>query len=59
MPENPIEALKDYFGAYNENKWNEVDDIREKIVTLKTQNEYLSKEQVELQEEIELAIEEK
>lgn len=59
MPENPIEALKDYFGAYNENKWNEVIDLREKIVSLQSQNDYLHKEISELQDEIEIAIEEK
>lgn len=54
-PEEPFEALKDYFGAYNDHKWNSIDELREQITNLKTQNEYLSKEAQNLTDEIEEA----
>lgn len=57
-PSNPLEGLKDYFGAYNEHKWNEIDELRDKIIDLKEENENFLAEIENLTEEIEIAKEE-
>jgi chromosome segregation ATPase len=57
-PASPIEALKDYYGAYNDHKWNDVDELREKILALKEENGDLAGQLENLAEEIEFAKEE-
>jgi chromosome segregation ATPase len=50
--------LKDYYGAYNDHKWNDVDELREKILALKEENGDLAGQLENLAEEIEFAKEE-
>lgn len=57
-PDEPFEALKDYFGAYNEHKQIPVDELREKIATIEAQNNYMREEIEELTLKIEEAKEE-
>ena len=57
-PDEPFEALKDYFGAYNEFKQIPVDELNDKIENIQSQNEYLQQEIEELQEQIQIAREE-
>ena len=51
-PSDPFESLKDYFGAYNDHKMVQVSELREKITTIETQNQYLHEEIEELKEGI-------
>ena len=54
-PAEPFEALKDYFGAYNDHKQIPLDELREKIATLEAQNQYLGEEIEDLKVTIEEA----
>jgi TolA-binding protein len=54
-PAEPFEALKDYFGAYNDHKQIPLDELREKIATLEAQNQYLGDEIEDLKTQIEEA----
>ena len=54
-PSDPFESLKDYFGAFNDHKMVQVSELREKITTIETQNQYLQEEIDELRENIQLA----
>lgn len=44
LPENPIDTLTDYYGAYNNNKGGEMADLAEQIEKLNVENGYLLKE---------------
>lgn len=57
-PDEPFEALKDYFGAYNDHKQIPLDELKEKIATTEAQNEYLRDEIESLRSQIEEAREE-
>lgn len=53
LPANPIEALTDYFGAYNNQKTSELNDIREEVNRLVLENQYLAEQIKEKTEELE------
>jgi CHASE3 domain sensor protein len=44
MPDNPIDTLTDYYGAYNNHKGGEMADLAEHIEKLNVENGYLQKE---------------
>lgn len=53
LPANPIEALTDYFGAYNNHKSSELNDIREDVNRLLLENQYLAEQIKTKTEELE------
>lgn len=53
MPANPIEALTDYFGSYNNHKLSELNDLREEVNRLMLENQYIAEQIKEKTEELE------
>ena len=44
LPDEPIEALTDYFGAYNNAKVGEIGNLAEQVEKLKIENKILAEE---------------
>lgn len=55
LPANPIEALTDYFGAYNNHKSSEMAVIAEEVEKMKVENKYLAEQIAEKEQELERA----
>ncbi len=49
MPADPIEAMRDYFGAFRSPEWDEVSRIELDIEQFKEENENLRKEILRLE----------
>lgn len=51
-PRNPIKAVREFFGNYNDPKWKEVEALKEKIMIYSTENPKLLETVIRLEEEL-------
>jgi hypothetical protein len=54
-PKNPIKAIREFFGKYSDNKWEEMEALKEEIIILSHENPRLMEKALNLEIEVENA----
>ena len=54
-PKNPIKAIREFFGKYSDNKWEELEALKQEIVILSHENPKLMERALNLEIEVENA----
>ena len=54
-PKNPIKAIREFFGKYSDNKWDEMEALKEEIIILSQENPKLMEKAINLEIELENA----
>ena len=51
-PRNPIKVIRDYFGKYHDQRWDEMSALKEKIILFNNENAKLLEEAMKLEDEV-------
>ncbi len=52
-PKNPIKAIREFFGKYSDNKWEELEALKQEIIILSQENPKLMEKALNLEIEVE------
>lgn len=52
-PKNPIKTIREFFGKYNDSKWDQMDVLKEEIIILNNENPKLFEKVQALEQELE------
>ncbi len=52
-PKNPIKTIREFFGKYNDSKWDQMEVLKEEIIILNNENPKLFEKVQALEQELE------